>query len=332
MVNKKAQTVIDKGRFYFYNRKKHAWRYVMKLIPLENTSQADPYIIEHKGEFYIYASGHEGVQLYKSASLLKDWEYVGIVAAIAGKMQYWAPSVIKLDGKFYMYVSCMNEGEEDTHLQTMHVFESDKPEGPFINGKKLIEPFSIDSHVVKTEAGLFMFYSVNDYEAERAGTYIVVDKMLDPYTMEGKPVSVIRPTLDEEIFQRDRFKKGQHWHTLEGAFYFREGNRHFITYSGNCYQSEFYYVGYAYAETEESDLTKIKFTKYPDENTYEPLLKKNDEEEGTGHNSILDYKGEKYIIYHGRDWGMKEEGDEDLRTARAKKLKIDGVKITAEKI
>lgn len=304
----------------------------MKLIDIKDCSQPDPYILEANGKWYIYATGNRSVQVYCATEPFGEWERLEDATVMDGKSRFWAPSVIELDGKFYMYVSCMNDGEEDTHLQTMHVFESDKPEGPFINGKKLIEPFSIDSHVVKTEAGLFMLYSVNDYEAERAGTYIVVDKMLDPYTMEGKPVSLIRPTLDEEIFQRDRFKKGQHWHTLEGAFYFREGNRHFITYSGNCYQSEFYYVGYAYAETEESDLTKIKFTKYPDENTYNPLLKKNDEEEGTGHNSILDYKGEKYIIYHGRDWGKKEEGDEDLRTARAKKLKIDGVKIIAEKI
>lgn len=31
--------------------------------------------------------------------------------------------------------------------------------------------------------------------------------MTDPFTMEGKPVCVIRPTLDEEIYQRDRFKR-----------------------------------------------------------------------------------------------------------------------------
>ena len=310
----------------------------MKLIPLENTSQADPYIIEHKGEFYIYASGHEGVQLYKSASLLKDWEYVGIVAAIAGKMQYWAPSVIKLDGKFYMYVSCMDNNSDDVHTQAMHVLCADSPMGPFTNAKQIIPPFSIDSHVVKTDAGLFILYSVNDYEAERAGTYIVVDKMLDPYTPAGEPVSIIRPTLDEEIFQKDRFKKGQHWHTLEGAFYFRIGDRHFITYSGNCYASEYYYVGYAVAETTESDLTKIKFTKYPDENIYLPLLCQDEKEAGTGHNSILFYDGEYYIFYHGRDIGVQgHELDsahsfEDNRTARVKKLVIDGLKIKAQEI
>lgn len=319
----------------------------MKLIDMKGCAQPDPYIIKANGKYYVYATSLEGVELYRADDPFGKWEKLPDCLALDDKYEYWAPSVIEIDGTFYMYVSFMDKSTDDVHQQTMHVLTSSSPEGPFTNPKKIIEPFSIDSHVVKTDAGLFIFYSVNDYEAERAGTYIVVDRMLDPFTPEGKPVSVIRPTLDEEIFQRDRFRKGQHWHTLEGAFYFREGNRHFITYSGNCYQNEYYYVGYAYAETEESDLTKIKFTKYPDENTYCPLLKKNAEEEGTGHNSILDYDGEKYIVYHGRDYDdqanyddacvdenehtvKRDNPDAECRTARIRKLKIDGIKIIAE--
>ena len=47
--------------------------------------------------------------------------------------------------------------------------------------------------------------------------------MLDPFTPEGNPVLAVEPTLDEDIFRRDRYKKGQHWHTIEGAFYFGIG-------------------------------------------------------------------------------------------------------------
>ena len=38
---------------------------------------------------------------------------------------------------------------------------------------------------------------------------------------------VVRPTMDEEIFMRDRFEKGKDWYTVEGAFYFRKGDWHF---------------------------------------------------------------------------------------------------------
>lgn len=300
----------------------------MKLIDVKNESQADPFIFEANGKFYVYATGRNGVALYRADDLFGEWKSLGICASVPGKIEFWAPSVIELDGKYYMYVSFMNEGETDTHLQTMHVLTADSPEGPFGNAKKLIEPFSIDSHVVKNAAGLFIFYSTNDYEAERAGTYIVVDKMTDPFTVEGKPVAVVRPTLDEEIFKRDRFRKGQHWHTLEGAFYFRIGDRHYLIYSGNCYENEYYYLGYAVAETPENDLTKVRFTKYPSPDVYAPLVKKNEWEEGTGHNSMIEYKGEWYCVYHGRDWGVNAAGA-DKRTARIAKIAVDGAKLTA---
>ena len=75
-----------------------------------------------------------------------------------------------------------------------------------------IPAFSIDPHMVQTPSGLYLFYCNNDEEAERPGTYILCDKMTDPYTLEGNPRKAVWATLDEEIYMRDRFKKGQHWH------------------------------------------------------------------------------------------------------------------------
>ena len=305
----------------------------MRLIPYKEgnySSQADPFLIRaNDGCFYMYVTGGDGVHAFKANELCGEYEDIGVVFSVENSKEYWAPSVICIDGKYYMYVSFMKEGEEDTHLQTMHVASSNTPAGPFVNAKKLIAPFSIDSHVIENESGLFIFYSVNDYDAERAGTYIVVDKMKNPYEVCGEPVSVVRPTLDQEIFMRNRFKEGQHWHTLEGAFYFREGDYHYIIYSGNCYQNEYYYLGYAVAKTDETDLTKINFVKYPNENTYSPLIAKNEYEEGTGHNSVIKYDGKYYVIYHGRDVIDDTRIKGDKRTARICRLEIDGEKLTA---
>ena len=295
-------------------------------------SQPDPYVLRvSDGRFYMYVTGVDGVHAYVSDHLFEGYRDIGIVFSKKGCKEFWAPSVIELEGKYYMYVSFMPDGEDDVHLQTMHVAVSDKPEGPFSEPRKLIEPFSIDSHVVKNESGLFIFYSVNDYEAERAGTYIVLDRLLDPFTVEGKPVAVVRPTLDEEIFMKNRFRKGQHWHTLEGAFYFREGDYHYILYSGNCYETEYYYIGYAVAKTDETDLTKITFKKYPDESTYRPLISANDFESGTGHNSLVKENGEYFVIYHGRDNDENWREMGECRTARICRLKVDGEKLTAER-
>ena len=305
----------------------------MKLINYKEgqfNSQADPYILKSaKGKYYLYVSGADGVHAYVADSLTGEYKDIGIVFSLAGKKEYWAPAVAIINGKYYVYVSCMPENSDDVHEQAMHVAVSDKPEGPFTNAKQIIAPFSIDAHVVENEAGLFIFYSVNDYEAERAGTYVVVDKMIDPVTPCGKPVAVVRPTLDEEIFMKNRFKQGQHWHTLEGAFYFNEGDYHYLIYSANCYQNEYYYLGYAVAKTAERDLTKIKFTKYPNENTYCPLISKNGFEAGTGHNSVIHNNGVWYAIYHGRDLVPDKRLTGDDRTARICRLELNGEKMVA---
>ena len=101
-------------------------------------------------------------------------------------------------------------------------------------------------------------------------------------------------------------------------------------YSGNCYEKPTYYVGYARAKTTEQDLTKVKFEKYPDANTYLPVLCANDFEEGTGHHSMIKEDGQWYAIYHGRDYGA-EDSTGERRNARICKINVcDGV-LTAER-
>ena len=297
--------------------------------------QADPYILESGGKYYIYTTGHDGIYAYESDGLFDGWKFHGRVMTVDDHHGFWAPSVIELDGKFYMYNSFEYYGDEPDqggHRQAMFVSESDSPLGPFGNTKQILPPFSIDSHIVKNESGLFLFYSTNKFEGERIGTYIVVDRMLDPYTPEGKPVVMLEPTLDEDIFRRDRYKEGQHWHTIEGAFYFREGDWHYLMYSGNCYEQPTYYIGYARAKTDETDLTKIKFEKYPDDHTYYPILSANDFEEGTGHHSMIKKDGQWYAVYHARDYddGLGANAF-DARNARICKINVNDGILTAER-
>ena len=312
----------------------------MHLLEIEKKSdhyigQADPFILKSGGRYYIYVTGHDGVYAYQSDSLLTGWSYYGRVMTVPGRSAFWAPSVIELDGKFYMYNSIeIDEAVPDQggHKGCMHVSCADNPLGPFTNIQKLMEPFSIDSHVVKTDAGLFIFYSTNKYEGERVGTYIVVDKLVDPYHAEGNPVKVVEATLDEEIYQKDRFKKGQHWHTIEGAFYFKEGDWQYVMYSGNCFEQPTYYIGYARAKTDETDLRKIKFEKYPNPDTWYPVLKANEFEEGTGHHSMIKENGQWYAVYHARDYNDGLGADAfDARNARICKLNVSDGVITAER-
>ena len=83
------------------------------------------------------------------------------------------------------------------------------------------------------------------------------------------------------------------------------------------------------AKTTEKDLTKIKFTKYPNENTYFPLINKNSFEAGMGYNSVIKDNGVWYAVYHGRDLVRDERLTGDDRTARICKLELNGEKLTA---
>ena len=46
-------------------------------------AQPDPFIFEHDGVFYIYATHGQGVQVYKSTNFT-DWEYKGLLFSREG--------------------------------------------------------------------------------------------------------------------------------------------------------------------------------------------------------------------------------------------------------
>ncbi len=305
----------------------------MKLVKSNDLKQrqhqADPYIFFDNGSYYLYCTGSDGVHCYTSDKL-SDFTYVGIVCSSEGTYEYWAPCVAKIDDKYYMYYSCMQTDSDDVHTQCLKVAISDLPRGPFIYHNDLAEPFSIDADIAFTSNGGYLFYSINAYSGERVGTRIVLDKMANPTSLEGNPKEVVVPTLDEEIFCRDRFKVGEHWHTIEGANFFYEDGWYYLLFSGNCYQNNNYYVGYSRARATSDKLEDIEFLKYPDDDTYHPLLCSDGIELGTGHNSTIKVGSQWYIVYHGRD--ASDDLSEECRTARIAKLIVNDGELRVEKI
>lgn len=290
-------------------------------------SQPDPFIFADNGKYYLYVTAEDGVEAYETDDPLGEWRFAGIVAAFEGAHTYWAPSIIKYQGKYYIYVSCIR-GKEFEYL---YVACAGGPLGPFTDEKRLFDHFSIDSHVVETEAGLFLWYAKDNLKSEKVGTRVFVDRLLDPYTPAYEPKEAIVPDFDEEKFT-PQCTPERDWYTIEGAFWFTEGNWQYVMYSGGCFQDDTYHIGYAAAKTCEQDLMKIDFKKNVSESGFAPVLIKNEYEEGTGHHSVIKIDGQYYAIYHGRDWKEKTEaGYEERRTARICRLHVkDGV-ITAER-
>lgn len=299
----------------------------MKLeFDVANKSQPDPFIFEDMGKFYLYVTGRNGVEAYSAEDIFGAWHYEGVVASAEGAESFWAPSVIKIDGVYYIYVSFVKNGE----FEFMHVASSGSPLGPFGNWKKLYDCFSIDSHTVMTENGLFIWLAMDVTEGDKIGTRVFVDRLLDPTTPENKPKEVISPDFPEEIFMRNRFGDGRDWYTIEGPFWFREGDWQYVMYSGGCYENDSYHIGYAAARTDETDLTKIDFVKHTNGGEFSPVMLKNEYEEGTGHHSVIKHNGEYYAVYHARDYSSDANGG-DRRTARICRLTVDNGRITAQR-
>lgn len=300
----------------------------MKLnFDIKRKNQPDPFIFDDGNKLYLYVTALDGVEAYSADDLFGVWHYEGVVAKFPGKSEYWAPSVIKHNDVYYIYVSCKCE----SFFQYMHVAKSNSPLGPFTDDKVLYNEFSIDSHVVETDSGLFLWYAKNNSDCERKGTRIYVDKLIDPYTPANDSKEMIVPTFDEEWFT-PQCKNGKFWHTIEGPFWFCEGDWQYVMYSGGCFQDDTYHIGYSAAKTSEQDLTKVEYIKHTDNGKFSPVLIKNDFEEGTGHHSVIKYKGEYYAIYHGRDYKETSSDDyEEARKARVCRLIVNDGIIVAER-
>lgn len=301
----------------------------MRIIDIKDLAQPDPYIVKSKENYYIYCTGVDGIHCYKSNNLFDGWQHVGIVFSQQGQKEYWAPSVIERNGKFFMYYSSMPVGEDDTHTENIKLAVCDTPDGRFEFVKDILTPFSIDAHVVENSAGLWMFYSQNRYVGDKVGTYIVVDRMENEYTISGNPKPVVLPSIEEEIFQKNRFKEGQDWYTIEGAYYFKKDGWHYCIYSANCYFKSQYHLGYASCKSDSDELDKLVFVKHS-AYKYCPLLSADETEISTGHNSLIEVDGQLYLVYHGRD--ITSDLSKDDRTARVCKLFADNGVLRVERM
>ncbi len=270
----------------------------------------DPFVIRYRDLYYCYATDERGVLVSTSPDMVR-WTARGYCYTEKGRKNFWAPSVIVINGVFHMYFSNMPQDETDTHTEIMRVAVSDDPLGPFEKKAELFGTFAIDSQAVMGDDGrLYLLYADNQVcglSGPRPGTSVMVDRMSTPYRREGNPRPLIVPTMDEEIFARDRFGDGRDWHTVEGATYFTYRDKAFITYSANAYEHEDYFVGYATARLPESPadthIDGLDWTKQRNNGHFDPLLIRSDAVEGTGHNSIVKAPNgvDDWIVYHGRD-------------------------------
>ncbi|TPR56881.1 glycoside hydrolase family 43 protein [Enterococcus sp. OL5] len=295
----------------------------------------DPFVLKFCGKYYCYSTDEFGVKVSVSNDLI-DWHFLGFAMQEDGRKNYWAPGVDYWDGQFVMYYSSVPIDSQDPHDGFLRVATSKNPEGPFVLRKVLFDKFTIDAEIVANEEGeRFLFYSANDITgttADNTGTSILVDKLLKFDELEGNPQPVLVPTIEEEVFEENRFGDGRDWYTIEGASFTKHHGLTYLLYSANAYVRENYYIAYAVGK-DHSEINQMNFEKYPNDFTYYPLMKKNESVEGTGHNSITlaPNNVDQWVVYHGRDSEEILDFEKEQRVMRmdslfffGEKLKING--------
>ena len=264
-------------------------------------SNPDPFVLRYLGMYYCYSTGEKGVNLFTSRDMV-CWEYRGLALQVEGQSGYWAPSVLYREGKFYMYYSSC-QGEE---FEWMRVASSDDPLGPFLFQKNLSSYFAIDTHAIRGEDGeYYLFYCTDNAYGNcltRPGTSVLVDRLIDPFTLEERPEWILVPTVYQEISGERAVSQKIDWHTVEGVFYLRHRNQEYLLYSGNSFEREDYFLGYAVPSREAGSVKEKGWRKYPGDTVWRPFCKKEGAIEGTGHNSVAKAPNlvDDWCIYHAR--------------------------------
>jgi beta-xylosidase len=251
---------------------------------------ADPEAIVFDNKVWIYptysAPYEEQVLMdaFSSSDLVNWTKHPRIIDTAAvkwAKKAMWAPSVIKKNGKYYLFFGAndVHEGE----IGGIGVAVADKPEGPFkdLLGKPLIGTIHngaqpIDQYVFQDKDGqYYMMYG--------GWGHCNLVRLNDDFT-------ALVPHPDGTIY-KEITPPGY----VEGPIIFTRNNKYYFMWSEGGWTGPNYSVAYAMGDSLAGQFTK------------EGTILKQDSTvaTGAGHHSVIQIPGkdEWYIVYHRRPLG-----------------------------
>jgi len=265
------------------------------MNPTGITNIGDPFVLNHQGVYYVYATSFfQGFYVWTSKDL-KTFE--GPFKAYEkskrsfGASDFWAPEVIVHDGQYIMHYSARDP--KDGRLK-IGVAKATSPLGPFIDVYDQQPMFDfgyavIDGHVFIDDDQKKYFYFARDcseyvYEGRHESHLYVSMISDDLLSLKGDIIRVLQPSQPWE------FKSGEsRWN--EGPFLLKHDGFYYLMYSSNFYASKEYAIGYATSKSPLGPFIKAE------EN---PVLSYVDQViSGPGHNSVVKTeKGELLCVYH----------------------------------
>lgn len=287
--------------------------------PVYDGNMPDPTIIRYQGVYYAYGTtGKERLDgriftLLRSTNLV-NWDRLGgaLIPPVADpRHEYWAPEITFADGKFYLYYAM---GALEPERFQNRVAISSTPEGPFVDsGNVLVDcesnRFTIDPYPFRDDDGQwYFFYSRNFPRTDpgyRAGTGIVVDRLIGMTNLAGDCHVVVRARYDWTLYEANRrmdvYNATFDWHTIEGPCVLKHDGRYYCIYSGANYQTTRYGLDCVVADhplgpySGQGDTARV-------------LHGVPDKVRGPGHNDVvIGPDGHtQYVVYHAWDPTMSK--------------------------
>lgn len=243
----------------------------------------DPFILYHDNMYYAYGTqAEDGIAVYTSTDM-KLWEKKDKLAlhkddSYANRW-FWAPEIyfLKDKNKFLMYYSA------DEHICAAM---SDSPLGPFKQEVKqpMYDKKGIDNSLFIDDDGKAYISFVRFVDGDG-----IPGNSIWMAELEDDLITIKANTLIPSFHVTEAWENV--WpRVVEAPFIVKHGNKYYMTYSANSYESPYYGVGYAIADSPMGPWTKSK------EN---PILQNNDGLQGVGHSAMfMDRDGSMKIVFH----------------------------------
>jgi beta-xylosidase len=255
----------------------------------------DPFVLPNGAVYYAYSTqvGFTQVPTLRSRDLL-HWQWVGDGLAHlppwASWGALWAPAVLQRGATYVMYYTTTDSA---TGRQCLSRAVSPVPQGPFVDSTT--GPF-----VCQTDRGGSIDPSPF---VDRDGTPYL--QWQSEGTLNGEPPRIWSEQLSADGLNlvgapRELIHQDQRWEfpIVEGPSMYRVGDRYYLFYSGNRWQTAAYAIGYAVCASVLGPCSKP---------TSSPLLASNGAMAGPGGPSVFDDSlGRTRIAYHA--WSTPDIG------------------------
>jgi beta-xylosidase len=247
---------------------------------------ADPEGIIYDDTYWIYPTYSDNYEkqiffdCFSSKDLITWTKHASIIDTAEvkwAKMAMWAPSVIKKDGKYYLFFGANDVHEGETG--GIGVAVSDRPEGPYkdLLGKPLINEIvngaqPIDQFVFKDGDKFYLYYG--------GWGHCNVVKLNDDFT-------ALLPFDNGEIFREVTPQK-----YVEGPFMFKRNGKYYFMWSEGGWTGPDYSVAYSISDSPFGPFERVGRILQQDSTVAT----------GAGHHSIMQIPDTEdyYIVYHRR--------------------------------